>query len=940
MADIINADNNTIVSAADEINYITNYGSHVTINGGNSPDLILNSSGKFVLINAGAGTDAIQNLSGNFVTIDGGDDDDTIGNADEHATILGGNGDDSFFNAVLDYTHFNDVVFNGGAGNDTLNRADVIEYSGGNDVITELDERDLIRLTSGTISSASVNGTDLVLNIGDGSISIASAFSGAEFSATGKRTIFVMNSAGAISAYVFEQSGAFETTALASNVVSTGNNVITAVSNTVVSGSGVLRNYGDRVTINGATTVENLGSRVLIDGANAVYNIGSKITVKGTGGNDTIDLGNGGGNRVEFYSGAGNDTVFNLSATDVIKITDESTYTTATGGNDVIVAIGSSSLTIKDAADISLNISVGEDWITADAGTDDIIYDEKKPSVITVGDGFTGLVAAENFSTKITLIDASADTNPVELRAGSKSTVLKAGSGNSTLVGGSAADKLYGGDGIDVFVYELEHGADQIFGYEAQDVISLSGARLDEVSFKDVKGAVAVSFSGSSKSKLTINKKNADDAITFSVGDDTFSYGVLPTGVTFDDADKKTAIVIGSDADDDVTINAADITSTAKTIDGSGASGSVYLIGNTNKNVIQAGNYDSTLYGGHSTKAVNDTLIGGEGDDVFMYAVGDGKDVVVGFDNANDIILVVGTDSLTDENFLEKGDDIVLNIGKGSITFKNADRSAPIVLEQDGGETLTYQPLEAGLTYDGKKVKLSASKNFSGVIDGYADTVKEITASSASSTVAIVGNDLDNMIKASKGGSTLDGGAGNDVLVGGAGADRFVYSSGNDMIKSYAAVQGDVIKLEATPTGSSVKGSDVILKFGDEALTIKGGLNKELQIEDANNESASYLFTGAAVYKLQQVGDDLNEASSSAQLAANDYWFELTDVGTDPLNEILKIGDAAIEYIERGEIAQSIEPRGSGIASSGGEVDRRWACFGRRQDGARAWNEG
>ena len=196
------------------------------------------------------------------------------------------------------------------------------------------------------------------------------------------------------------------------------------------------------------------------------------------------------------------------------------------------------------------------------------------------------------------MIDASADDNPVILKAGNKSTVLRAGKGGSTLIGSKAGDKFYGGDGIDYFVYTLGQGADAFYDVEPQDIISISGATRDQLTFKDSKNVVTVGFTNDSKSKLTINKVNSVDPITFDLDGELFTYGALPTGVTYDNNDKKTAIKVGATAADGVVVRAIDIVSTAKTLDGSAANGAVYLVGNDNANVIKAGAKGSTLYGG------------------------------------------------------------------------------------------------------------------------------------------------------------------------------------------------------------------------------------------------------------------------------------------------------------------------------------------------------
>ena len=247
----------------------------------------------------------------------------------------------------------------------------------------------------------------------------------------------------------------------------------------------------------------------------------------------------------------------------------------------------------------------------------------------------------------------------------------------------------------------------------------------------------------------------------------------------FDDNNKKTGLIVGSTAADGVIVDAADIVSTAKTLDGSDASGSVYLIGNGNKNEISAGKHGSTLYGGKYNVA--DKLIGGDGADVFEYSAGDGADVISNFDGKKDYVLLNGVTELKSDNIRWSGDKIVVTIGKGSITIKDAPRGT-ITVEQSGG-TVTYKTLPTNVTYKAAKSVVTLTKDFSGTLVA-ADLglpVKEINGSAATGTADIRGMSTATKITASKGGSTLTGGAGNDTLVGGSGKDVFVVTGGSQL---------------------------------------------------------------------------------------------------------------------------------------------------------------
>ena len=94
------------------------------------------------------------------------------------------------------------------------------------------------------------------------------------------------------------------------------------------------------------------------------------------------------------------------------------------------------------------------------------------------------------------------------------------------------------------------------------------------------------------------------------------------------------------------------------------------LIGNSQSNVIIAGEYGSTLDGGWNKakeKGTKDKLIGGAGADVFIFD-GASKDEIYNFDGKNDRI-VFGAGTLDGGKL--SGNNVVLKVGKNSLTVKN-----------------------------------------------------------------------------------------------------------------------------------------------------------------------------------------------------------------------------------------------------------------------------
>ncbi|MBQ9479697.1 MAG: hypothetical protein IJU71_09110, partial [Selenomonadaceae bacterium] len=468
---------------------------------------------------------------------------------------------------------------------------------------------------------------------------------------------------------------------------------------------------------------------------------------------------------------------------------------------------------------------------------------------MTVNDPFSGVVDAANFDTKkLSTINAASDTKPVVLIASDKASNLIAGSGGSTLYGGKSGDKLYGGTGIDHFVYTVGEGKDAVYNYEAQDIISIAGATRDQLTFVDNKDVVSIAFANDKNSKLTVDKTLTTDALTIDINGETFKYGELPTGVTFDDNKKKTGLKVGSTADDGVIVNAIDIVSTAKTLDGSNAGGSVHLIGNGNKNELKAGAHGSTLYGGKYNVA--DKLIGGDGADVFVYGTGDGADAITNFDGSKDVVMLNGVTSLKADNFKWSGDKLIVTVGSQKLTLE--DPKGQVNFVNDSGTTLYsvgvnfptgvgYNKGKTAITIDGSAIDV-------GTIDltsaAYVTTVKEINATAYGGEIEMIGGANADVLRAGSGVSTMNGGAGADKLYGGSGSDTFVYDGvGNDVIYQFDGTK-DVVMLSGVttldPKNINVGANKII-------VTVKGG---KLTLDDPQGQINFVNDSGTTLYSV------------------------------------------------------------------------------------------
>ena len=327
-----------------------------------------------------------------------------------------------------------------------------------------------------------------------------------------------------------------------------------------------------------------------------------------------------------------------------------------------------------------------------------------------------------------------------------------------------------------------------------------------------------------------------------------------------------------------------------------GSAGDDYLSGDSGKDKLYGGKGNDSLFGGTSNDKLygdagndtlsggtgNDSLKGGDGNDLFIYTAG--KDTITDYSAYDKISLggAISNTTITDGN-------VVFKIGKGSLTVKNAEGKTLNIIDANGSE---YSTVFGSTTLNLTNVAVSSLT--------VGDSIQVINASSRTTAIQIIGNDLDNTIDGGTGSDTLyggegndsvfsggwydwwrgsygndildggagndsllgfrgndtliggtgndslkggagndylEGGEGNDILTGGKGSDLFVYTAGKDTITDYS--EYDKISLGGAISNTTTKGTNVIFTIGEGSLTVKKALGKTLNIIDANGSEYS-----------------------------------------------------------------------------------------------------
>ena len=420
---------------------------------------------------------------------------------------------------LIEGTELNDTIKNSGAkvtiaGNES---DDIITNSGksvlfkyasgdGNDLITGFNATSTLQIGGGkgTYSTATVD-NDIIVTVGDGSITLAGAasLSSAKISGVYTDPLLVTGTSKA----------------------DTIKNMLDGATITALGGKDTVRNYGDAVSIDGGTSndnIRNYGDNVTMtggDGNDVIRNYGDGTTVTGGAGSDTIR------NYAEeiligYAAGDGNDVIYGFNETSTLQISGGVHETTASG-NDIIVTVGEGRITLKDAATLKPDIDNPAILILDDTSADKVTL----ASGVVVGDATARTKA-------IRIVGNSLDNSILggagkdSLYGGKGADYLAGDAGNDkilgqngddTLWGGVGNDTLTGGAGADTFLYNSGEGKDVITDFGDDDFLQITGDWT--ATYSASKKTIAFKV-GTTTSALTLKDVTASG--TFNINGDAY----------------------------------------------------------------------------------------------------------------------------------------------------------------------------------------------------------------------------------------------------------------------------------------------------------------------------------------------------------------------------------------------------------------------------------
>lgn len=277
-----------------------------------------------------------------------------------------------------------------------------------------------------------------------------------------------------------------------------------------------------------------------------------------------------------------------------------------------------------------------------------------------------------------------------------------------------------------------------------------------------------------------------------------------------------------------------------------GGAGNDILVGGRGNDIISGLEGDDQIEGGLG----DDILKGGDGLNTYIFAAGDGNDIIEvtpdylsgKFLPSNDLLILKGINSTNASSFLEKG-DIILKIGDDSIRFKDWMDDSQNGQPQNIG-TIQFEDVDK----DGWDFILENGLDGSPEADYFWGTSKDDLVYGLDGNDTFKGQDGDDVFYGGEGDDKLWGDGGNDHLIGGPGNDELYGDVDNKNIGDNMLEGG---------TGNDIlqggHGSDVyIYAKGD-----GGDIIREIRSFEPNDELEFHNITPEEITSVEKSDLDL-----------------------------------------------------------------------------------
>jgi len=838
---------------------ITNRASNALINAGDGNNNISNgaygsSGGSNVTINSGNGNDFINNYydiehaasKQANVVISAGAGNDTVTNSCNKTTIDGGAGDDELSN--YDGT---DVLINGGDGSDTISGGNTMDGGAGDDSISGSSStiiggtgNDTLWLGGNNfIEYSAGDGNDLIYNF-DATSTLS--IGGDNYSSgTSDNDVVLTIGSGMIT---LEGAATLDVLNIIGTLEDDGNNINNTRNNLIITGSA----YRDNITNTGESVVINA-----LGGADFIANGGNSSAIDAGEGNDFI--GNTGEN-VTINTGAGDDSISNQASSVSVHAGDGLDTLTNSNGSNVTLSGGTDKDTITNY--------LGSDGLLDGGKDNDLLNNSGVNSTVLGGAGDDSIV---NSAGQVT-IDAGEGDNTIQNSGAS--SIIDAGDGNDSMNNsgenvvislGAGNDSIVDNTGSSVTV-DMGAGDDYIFntgsnifisGNSGADSIENGGYKYPGVGSYTVRGGDSVTMTGGDDDDWLTNMRGDYVSIDAGAGNDFISNSGNYATITALEGNNEIRNGGGVDA-------GGGISSAITTGDGN----DTICVGDYADNVtVNAGAGDDYITAAQYNNSVE--VHAGEGNDTIggLYSHystldgGDGDDFISDYSNNNSIVGGNGNDTIS------------ISYGGG------------------GGGNLT---IDAGAGND----SISMEDNNSSISGGSGDDYIYI-----------------------RNNNTVSGDAGNDTIELHMYAEaliNYAAGDGNDLINAFN--ETSTLSIGGGEYSSVVSGDDIILGVGENLITLDGAASLEsLNIIGTYTTVAPVIVTGisinSSIDNTLLEGSDLNDTITNS---GNNVTIQ-SGAGNDSILGAVRSNENVT--IDAGEGNDAIESWGTNVSINGGAGD-------------------
>lgn len=604
---------------------------------------------------------------------------------------------------------------------------------------------------------------------------------------------------------------------------------------------------GDGTVATVADDLANNMTALSTDGADQIKGLGGNDSINGGEGADNI-YGNTGNDQITGTADAGADTVWGGQGNDVIDYTASDDDFTGYGnlGNDAIDGSTGDDLLYGGQGADTINGGDGNDTVYGNADADEI-NGEGGSNLLFGGQGDDTIVTGTDLVSNTAYGNVGNDS----IEAFDGGDVLFGGQGVDTLVGGAGDDELHGNADADLII-NLTGGEDTVFGGSGNDTLSTNLAGSNNTEFADFNAAEDVLvIAGVSAAQIA---GNAGVGIS-----DSNSRGLLLNGPD----------IIIEGAGGEVTLSGA----AGQALSGSNlilADGTVFVynVGGAAAS-FNGGDFADFMIAGDNGDTLNaaggangDTLIGGDGNDLFAFG-GNFTDLdkVEGGDGQDTLTATVDSATLVATT--------LVTVEQVNLTWGSGAGTAAFTINQATGVAVDASAFTSGQALDITVNSLGNVSIATGIGNDVLTTgVGADTLNAGDGDDTVDAGDGNDVVNGGAGMDSLTGGAGADTLTGGTGADEFVFSAGDS---GFTTLTVDHIT-------DFVGGEDSIVFSGgaaavhDERLTdLSGSADLEAAAEAAHGAAAAvagdavlfvyggrtYAFVNDAVNDGFDVNDDI-----------------------------------------------------------------------------------